>query len=117
MLTMTEWFDELEMQGRAALEEDLALEPWLAHLATLEPAALVAAPCEWRRCHGEGRALAAAVAEALGRTGQARLTVFWSAGSPFVAPGAFVGPGLPDGPFFTALLSDETGVGAEGMVP
>jgi type VI secretion system protein ImpM len=105
------WLDRLEAAARAALVPELDLEAWLRGLDGSnpgEPAA--AAPARlplWLR--GEGEALADALGALLAARGGQGLALFWSAGSPFVAPGALLSPGLPEGRDFLRLLVDPEG--------
>lgn len=74
------WFAALEDAGRAALDDGMAFEGWLAQVA-----ALPAAPP--------------------GKVGEDAV-VFWSDGSPHVPAGALAWPALPEGEAFARLLAD-----------
>jgi len=106
------WFNCAEALARRVLEPDFRLDAWQDALAGFG-----ADPADWQPDRGipwngwvavragpdggiSNPAVVAAVAEAAG------VSCFWSDGSPFVAPGAVLGPGLPEGLDFTRLLHD-----------
>jgi type VI secretion system protein ImpM len=74
------WYETLENLARTALEEEWALEPWLAELAALS------APASAGLVSG---------------------VLFWGDGSPFVAPGERRFATLPSGRTFLELLLDQ----------
>lgn len=84
-LAESEWYERLESLARAVLEEEWALEPWVAELAAL-PAPVPA--------------------------GTVSGVLFWGEGSPFVAPGERRFTALPSGRAFLRLLLDQEAAAA-----
>lgn len=102
------WYEALEEAGREALASDPEIEEWLLRLAGVAPPLPV--PAMTPRCvhvplAGDA-ALGPAVTPALARLGAERAVIFFCEGSPFVRPCALVAPELPEGVWFTRLLSD-----------
>lgn len=111
LLAGSAWLDRLEAAARAALRPALDLEGWLGELGRIDEAPPPARlpPALPLALAGEGEALAAALGPLLLGRGLQGLALFWGAGSPFVAAGARLCRGLPEGPDFLRLLTDPEG--------
>lgn len=110
VLELADWFAELERRALLVLEDGFALQPWLAELEdlALPPEAVAHGVSEeWTRLSGSGAELSGAVREGLGRYGSTSVSLFWTEGSPFVAAGALLGRGLPNGASFARLLAED----------
>jgi type VI secretion system protein ImpM len=102
------WFDRLETEGRAALAENLHIDTWLAGLAALAPPTSASSsylPGEWHRRAAADADPHTCARELMAELAIDDLSVFWSAGSPFVEAGCLAGRGLPEGADFARLLN------------
>jgi len=106
LLAAAEWFEKLEEAGRAALSDDFTMDAWLEDLTAPPPTDATSLPGSWQRCIATSQAPALCARDQLADRGTQMATVFWSDGSPFVAPSCALGTGLPAGTKFAQLLDD-----------
>jgi type VI secretion system protein ImpM len=108
LVAAEEWFEKLEEAARTGLSQDFALDTWLEGLGRLIPPSDGTAPppAAWQRRDAVGHAPALCALHLLADFGVQVTTVFWSDGSPFVAPGCTRGRGLPNETDFASLFAD-----------